>query len=72
MTVSIVGLDTAKSVFQVRGVDTGGRVELKRRLQRSEVVAFSERLPRCMIVMEACASAHHWGWVLGGSATRSG
>jgi transposase len=65
MTVSIVGLDTAKSVFQVHGVDAGGRVELKRRLQRSEVVAFFERLPRCTIVMEACASAHHWGRVLG-------
>ena len=66
MTLSVIGLDTAKSVFQLYGLDAGGRVELKRKLQRGELVAFFERQPRCTVVMEACGAAHHWARVLGG------
>ena len=65
MTLSVIGLDTAKSVFQLYGLDAGGRVELKRKLQRGELVAFFERQPRCTVVMEACGAAHHWARVLG-------
>jgi transposase len=65
MTVTMIGLDTAKFAFQVHGVDQGGKVGLKRKLQRRELVAFFEEQPRCTVVMEACGSAHHWARVLG-------
>ena len=66
MTVSMIGLDTAKLVFQVHGVDEGGKAQLVRKLRRSELIAFFERQPRCTVVMEACGAAHHWARVLGG------
>jgi transposase len=59
--VVTVGLDIAKSVFQVHGVDTEGQVVLQRRLTRAKLVAFFTKLPRCRIGIEACATAHHWG-----------
>jgi transposase len=59
--VVTVGLDIAKSVFQVHGVDAAGAVVLQRRLARSKLIAFFEKLPRCRVGIEACASAHHWG-----------
>ncbi len=62
----MIGLDIAKSVFQLHGVDAGGTVQLKRKLQRSGLIAFFERQPRCTVVMEACGAAHHWARVLGG------
>lgn len=55
------GLDLAKTVFQVHGVSADGDVVVRRQLRRSQVLAFFEKLPRCLIGMEACASAHHWG-----------
>lgn len=54
-----VGLDLAKSVFQVHGIDARGSV-LRRRLRRAEVLKFFAELPPCLIGMEACGSAHHW------------
>jgi transposase len=60
MRVSTIGLDLAKQVFQVHGVDTLGAVMLRRRLRRSEVVRFFSTLPGCLIGTEACATAHHW------------
>ena len=54
-------VDLAKHVFQVHGVDAEGQVILRRRLGRSMLLAFFEKLPPCLIGMEACGSAHHWG-----------
>src|SRR3712207_5915999 len=66
MSVTMIGLDTAKSVFQLHGIDATGRVQLKRKLRRGELIPFFEQQPRCTVVMEACGAAHHWGRVLSG------
>ena len=66
MSISMIGIDTAKSIFHLHGVDAQGEVQLKRKLRRDELVAFFERQPRCTVVMEACGAAHHWARVLGG------
>ena len=55
-----IGLDIAKSVFQVHGVDAEGNVVVRRQLKRRYVFAFFQRLPPCLVGIEACASAHHW------------
>jgi transposase len=62
----MIGLDIAKSVFQLHGIDASGEVQLKRKLRRSELIPFFEGQPRCTVVMEACGAAHHWARVLGG------
>jgi transposase len=59
-TVSTIGLDIAKSVFQVHGVDANGLVIIRRQLKRRHVLAFFEKLPPCLVGIEACASSHHW------------
>ena len=59
-TVTTVGLDIAKSVFQVHGVDGGGQVVIRRQLKRNYVLAFFQKLPPCLVGIEACASSHHW------------
>lgn len=58
--VITIGVDIAKNVFQVHGVDAQGVVVVRRKLRRSEVSEFFERLPPCLIGIEACATAHHW------------
>jgi len=58
--VTTIGLDIAKSVFQVHGVDAHGNVLVRRQLKRRHVLAFFEKLPPCLVGMEACASSHHW------------
>ena len=58
--VATVGLDIAKSVFQVHGVDAAGEVVLKRQLTRARVLPFFEKLTRCLVGIEACATSHHW------------
>ena len=58
--ITTVGLDIAKSVFQVHGVDGDGQVVIRRQLKRRYVLAFFQKLPPCLIGIEACASAHHW------------
>jgi transposase len=58
--VTTVGLDIAKSVFQVHGVDAAGGTVLKRQLTRARVVPFFEKLGRCLIGIEACATSHYW------------
>ena len=60
-TVTTIGLDIAKSVFQVHGVDAAGQVVIRRQLKRRQVVSFFQRLPACLVGIEACASSHHWG-----------
>src|ERR1700749_819206 len=59
-SISTIGLDLAKSVFQVHGVDTAGQVVVRRQLRRRHVLAFFEKLPPCLVGIEACASSHHW------------
>ena len=58
--ITTIGLDIAKSVFQVHGVDAEGNVIFRRQLKRRYVLAFFEKLPPCLVGIEACASAHHW------------
>lgn len=60
MKVTTVGIDVAKSVFQVHGVDALGKIALRRQLRRAQVVLFFSRLEACLIGMEACASSHYW------------
>lgn len=55
-----IGLDLAKHVFQVHGIDEDGKLMFRRRLRRSEVLAFFQRLPKSLVGMEACSSAHYW------------
>jgi transposase len=58
--ITTVGLDIAKSVFQVHGVDAQGHVVVRRQLKRRYVLAFFQKLPPCLVGIEACASSHHW------------
>jgi transposase len=60
MEMTTIGLDLAKRVFQVHGVDSSGGVVLRRQLRRHQVEGFFAKLPRCLIGMEACGTAHHW------------
>ena len=60
MEVKTIGIDLAKSVFQIHGVDGTGRRLLRKRLTREKVPAFMANLPRCVVGMEACGSAHYW------------
>src|ERR1700716_2755460 len=64
-TITTIGLDIAKSVFQVHGVDGAGQVVIRRQLKRRYVLAFFQKLPPCLIGIEACASSHHWSRELG-------
>jgi transposase len=59
-TITTIGLDIAKSVFQVHGIDATGEVIVRRRLSRVRVLGFFEKLPRCLIGIEACNTSHHW------------
>src|ERR1700731_1885301 len=60
-TVTRVGLDLAKRVFQVHAVDAKGEIVVARKLTRSQLIPFFAELPRWVVAMEACPSAHHWG-----------
>jgi len=59
--VSTIGLDIAKSVFQVHGVDVAGLVVIRKRIGRAKMLEYFGGLPRCLVGIEACPSAHHWG-----------
>jgi len=60
MQVTTIGLDLAKHVFQVHGIDAAEKVVVRRQLRRSQVMAFFEALAPCLIGMEACATSHYW------------
>ena len=60
MEVSTIGLDIAKNVFQVHGVDALGAPVIRKQLRRGQLLRFFETQPRCLVGMEACATAHHW------------
>jgi error-prone DNA polymerase len=64
MSITMIGLDTAKSTFQIHGVNEAGKVEIRRKLRRSELIAFFEKQESCKVVMEACSAAHHWARML--------
>ena len=66
MSITMIGLDTAKSVFQVHAVDGAGHVVTRRKLRRNELIAFFEKQASCTVVMEACGAAHHWARALTG------
>ena len=59
-SVTTIGLDIGKSVFQVHGVDATGQVVIRRRLKRRYVLTFFQKLPSCLVGIEACASSHYW------------
>ena len=58
--ITTIGLDIAKSVFQVHGIDAEDNVLVRRQLKRRYVLAFFQKLPPCLVGIEACASSHHW------------
>jgi len=59
--VTTIGLDLAKNVFQVHGVDASGRAVVRRQLRRSQLLPFFERQAACLVGIEACATSHHGG-----------
>jgi hypothetical protein len=59
-TVTTIGLDIAKSVFQVHGIDAAGKVVIRKQLKRGRVLPFFMKLPPCLVGIEACASSHYW------------
>lgn len=64
MDIKVIGLDLAKSVFQVHGLDVSGRAVLTRRLRRHQVLGVLARIPPCLVGMEACGGAQHWARAL--------
>src|ERR1700692_1195525 len=60
MQITTIGLDIAKNVFQVHGIDAAEKVVVRKQLRRGEMMKFFKALPPCLIGMEACASAHYW------------
>jgi transposase len=66
MTITTIGLDLAKSVFQVHGVDTAGNVVVRKAIRRAQVLPFFTKLPPCLIGIEACGTSHHWARELTG------
>jgi len=60
MQITTIGLDLAKNVFQVHGVNERGKAVLRKQLRRDQVAAFFANIPACLVGMEACSSAHHW------------
>ncbi len=63
--LGIIRLDLAKNVFQVHGAGADGSIVFRRRLPRMQLLRFLAEHPPCVVAMEACASAHHWGRKIG-------
>jgi transposase len=59
-TITTIGFDIAKSVFQVHGVDAAGEVVMRRQLKRRSVLTFFQKLPLCLVGIEAFAPSHYW------------
>jgi transposase len=72
MQITTVGLDIAKNVFQVHGVDGEGRAVLRRKVRRDQLLKLFGGLEPCLVGMEACATAHHWARELGALGHESG
>src|SRR5215510_14977196 len=60
MQITTIGLDIAKNVFAVHGIDAAEKVVVRKQLRRGPVLAFFKALPPCLVGMEACATAHYW------------
>jgi transposase len=60
MEVTTVGLDLGKDVFQAHGITADGAIVFNRTIRRKQLLKFFEKLPSCLVVKEACGSAHHW------------
>ena len=60
MDITTIGLDLAKSIFQVHGVDANGRVVIRKSLRRAQMLPFFARLPSCLVGMKACGTSHYW------------
>jgi transposase len=60
MQITTIGLDIAKNVFQVHGIDASEKIVVRKQLRRGQVLAFFKALPPCLVGMEACATAHYW------------
>ena len=60
VAITTIGLDIAKSIFQVHGIDAQGSAVVRRKLKRRYVLAFFKKLPSCLVGIEACATSHHW------------
>ena len=65
MKITTIGIDLAKTVFQVHGVDERGKAVLRKQLRRKDLLSFFANLEPCLIGMEACGSAHYWAEALG-------
>lgn len=65
MQVTTIGIDLAKAIFQIHGIDSSGAVVIRKRLRRSQVLGFLETLPPCVVGMEACATSHYWAREVG-------
>jgi transposase len=61
MKITTIGLDLAKSIFQIHGVDATGEVVVRKSLRRSQMLPFFAKLPSCLVGIEACDTLHHWG-----------
>jgi len=70
--VSTIGLDIAKRVFQAHGADAAGHVVFRRKLTRGKVLMFLASQPPCVVALEPCGGAHHWGREIANSAMRYG
>ena len=66
LAITTIGLDIAKSVFQIHGVDARGSAIVRRQLKRRYVLAFFKKLPPCLVGIEACATSHYWSRELQG------
>jgi len=64
MIIATIGLDIAKSVFQVHGEDAAGRIVIQKKLGRAKMMAFFAKLPPCAVALEACGTSHYWGRTL--------
>jgi len=60
MQITTIGLDLAKNVFQVHGIDAAEKVVVRKQLRRGQMLEFFKALPPCLIGMEACATSHYW------------
>ena len=60
MQITTIGLDIAKNVFQVHGIDAAEKVIVRKQLRRGQMLAFFKALPPCLVGMEACATSHYW------------
>ncbi len=67
MKITTIGIDLAKTVFQIHGIDERGKVVVRKQLKRAEMATYFANLEPCLIGMEACGSAHHWARKLEGN-----